>query len=137
MAEKYLKIIQNGVESFVPDTKRTRDFWTKQNSKVVRSYAAQRETVTIVPAKDEEVAFMTNPVALSKAIEQAPAAPVVDTSKLESLEAKLAQQQELITLLLKKQNEDTSDTEQKERGKPGPKPKTKDNGESQETSTQA
>lgn len=56
MAELFDKIIQDGRVSFVPRSAKTRAFWTKYNSRIAGSSNAQRETVTIVPATEEEVA---------------------------------------------------------------------------------
>lgn len=96
MAEKYLKVIQNGVASFVPDNKRNRDFWTKQNAKVSRSRSAHQEIVTIMEARPEEVAFMQqsgSPANIFQPVIQ----PVSEVSELKKL---LAKQQEQIDKLL-------------------------------------
>lgn len=113
MAEKYLKVIQNGVASFVPDNKRNRDFWTKQNAKVSRSRSAHQEIVTIMEARPEEVAFMQqsgSPANIFQPVIQ----PVSEVSELKKL---LAKQQEQIDKLLA-QNERKETPEQKVKPEP-------------------
>jgi hypothetical protein len=136
MAEKHLKIIQNGRSSFVPHSRQTVDFWTKYNSKVAGSNAAHKETVTIMQATAEEEAELAKLHQGNKSQQAAPAA----NSEVQELKAQLAlqqqqmsQQQELMTMLLKQLNGEKSESEPKERAKPGPKPKNENNGESQQT----
>lgn len=138
MAEKYLKIIQNGNTTFIPDNQRNRSFWAKQNSLVSRSRSAHTETVTIIPATDEEVAFMQHSdvgTATKK-----PASTLNDNSAIfemmNRLQKQNEEQAEKLALLEAKQNtsivEPATTTggngeggEEKEKGKPGPKPKDK------------
>jgi hypothetical protein len=150
MADKYLKVIQDGVASYIPDNGKNRTFWAKQNARLGKSKMAQFEMVTIAPATDEEVAFMNQP-----AITTAPAAPTVTTTELEKMQALFAQQQEQIAsqqLLINKlllgdapagspvKEEPTvtapaTSELEKEKGKPGPKPKTNNDGEANQTQT--
>lgn len=106
MAEKYLKIIQNGVASYVPDNRRNRDFWTKQNAKVSRSRSSHQEIVTIMEARPEEVAFMQQSGSPANVFQ-----PIVQTpSEVSELKKLLAKQQEQIDRLLKAQTESTADS---------------------------
>lgn len=142
MAEKHLKIIQNGRASFVPYSRQTVDFWTKQNSKVAGSNAAHKETVTIMPATAEEETELAKLHQSNKPTNVGP----IQNNEVQELKAQLAQQQELMTMLLKQMNAagapqvlsidplQSAVKEEKERGKPGPKPKTENNGEAKETS---
>lgn len=128
MAEKYLKVIQDGVTSFIPDNSKNRTFWAKQNAKLGKSKLAQFEMVTVIPATDEEVALMNQP-----AVSSTPVAPTVTTTELEKMQALFAQQQEQIAqqqLLINKLL--LGDTD-KEKGKPGPKPKTNNDGQANQT----
>lgn len=128
MAEKYLKVIQDGVTSFIPDNSKNRTFWAKQNAKLGKSKLAQFEMVTVIPATDEEVAFMNQPVTTPTVIQ-----PTVATSELEKMHAMFALQQEQIAqqqLLINKLL--LVDTD-KEKVKPGPKPKTNNDGEANQT----
>lgn len=138
MAEKYFKIIQNGTISYVPNNQANKNFWAKQNSLVSRSHAAHKETVTILEATDEEVAFMQHSdVGSSKPTPRH--AQNIDTNTILEMMNRLQKQNDeqaqKINDLLAKQNEqitesptgpnDESDTILKEKGKPGPKPKEK------------
>jgi hypothetical protein len=112
MAELFDKLIQNGIESFVPHSAKTRAFWTKHNSRIAGSQNAQKEMVTIMPATEEEMASL-------RAQTEVPAAkPIaggfaVPNAELEALKKRMAEQDEVIKQLL----------EDKQRSKPGPKPK--------------
>lgn len=140
MAEKYLKIIQNGVASYVPDNRRNRDFWAKQNGKVARSRSAHQEIVTILEASPEEVEFMQQSSIPAKgtSVPTTVVREVVNNSELELLKKMVDLQQEQIKSLLESKqteekdlNEKDSDDEpefvdfsdEKPKGKPGPKPK--------------
>lgn len=115
MADKHLKVIQDGRASFIPDTPFNRAFWAKQNAKVSGSRNAQHEMVTILPAsQDEETALRAAVVVASKASQQ---------SDYELLRKQLAEQQALINKLLLKEDKKDGEVE-KEKSKPGPKPKT-------------
>lgn len=116
MADKHLKVIQDGRVSFIPDTPFNRAFWAKQNAKVSGSRNAQHEMVTILPASaNEEAELNVVSVSQPKASSQ--------ESEFETLRKQLADQQALINKLLLK--EDKKDGEgEKEKSKPGPKPKT-------------
>jgi hypothetical protein len=141
MAEKYLKVIRDGVESYIPDNTANRTFWAKQNARLGRGRSSAHELATIVQATDVEVAFMTKPVAESLA---ANAAQVNSTDELKNMRSMLESQQTLINQLLlqnikpqDKQNpespaEDIQDDQLKERSKPGPKPKIKTDGKDDE-----
>ncbi len=142
MAEKFLKVIQDGVASYVPDNKSTRDFWAKQNARLGKNRSSAHELVTILPATDEEVAFMTKPVADSAAAATQNQNSAVE--KLESLRAVLDSQQALINqLLLKNETKPVNppvqveEAEDKAKGKPGPKPKTNNDGKDEKTSGEA
>ena len=132
MAEKYLKVIQDGITSYIPDNAKNRSFWAKQNAKLGKSRNAQFEMVTVVPASDEEVAFMNQPVTSS-----APVTPTVTTTELEKMQALFAQQQEQIAsqqlLINKLLLGDAAETDAKEKAKPGPKPKTNNDGQANQT----
>lgn len=131
MAEKYLKVIRDGETSYIPDNAGNRSFWTKQNARLGRGRSAAHELVTIVPATDEEVAFMTQPVADSLTANAAhTAAQISLADELKSLRAISDSQQALINKLLIGNVEDTEMTEKK---KPGPKPKTNTDGKDDET----
>lgn len=107
MAEKYLKVIQNGVASFIPDNRRNRDFWTKQNAKVTRSRSSHQEIVTIMEARPEEVAFMQQSGAPSNVFQ-----PVIQTpSEVSELKALLAKQQAQIDKLLQAQSDTGTEKE--------------------------
>lgn len=132
MAEKYLKVIQNGVASFIPDNRRNRDFWTKQNAKVTRSRSSHQEIVTIMEARPEEVAFMQQSGAPSNVFQ-----PVIQTpSEVSELKALLAKQQAQIDRLMQSQTDKEQETiddddpefvdleaEEKKAKKPGRPPK--------------
>jgi hypothetical protein len=106
MAEKYLKVIQNGVASFIPDNRRNRDFWTKQNAKVTRSRSSHQEIVTIMEARPEEVAFMQQSGAPSNVFQ-----PVIQTpSEVSELKALLAKQQAQIDRLMQSQTDKEQET---------------------------
>lgn len=131
MADKYLKVIQDGISSFIPDNPKNRTFWAKQNARLGKSKMAQFEMVTVIPATDEEVAFMNQPTVIT-----APVAPTVTTTELEKMQALFAQQQEQIAsqqLLINKLLLSDVDSEQKEKSKPGPKPKSNNDGQATQT----
>lgn len=121
MAEKMLKIVQEGRESFIPDNQRNRSFWTKQNAKVAGSYNAQREFVTILPATAEEMAMLEQ----QNTLPTVPKITATPANEIESLKQQVAQMQEMISKLTQPAEEP------KEKGKPGPKPKTDKDGEGQ------
>lgn len=135
MAEQYDKLIQDGRESFVPRSNKTRQFWTKYNAKIAGSQNAQKETVTIIPATEAEMAELNKVPAPS--IVKAP------TSELDALKKQMELQQELmlaqqwqIQELLNAKSGPTTEIkepESKEKGKPGPKPKNYTDGESEQT----
>lgn len=133
MAEKYLKIIQNGNVSFVPDAYAkgvyvTRRFWDSQNRLYAKSREAEKHIVTYTAAKDEEVAHL---------FQQPTSVAAPANNEMQSLREQIAAQQVQIELLIKiasgKQSveeikEPEKETKQpeeggKERQKPGPKPK--------------
>lgn len=141
MAEKYLKIIQNGTSSYVPNNQANKNFWAKQNSLVSRSQAAHKETVTILEATDDEVAFMqhSNVGASKPSVHQSPTA---DNSAIFEMMNRLQKQNEeqarRIDDLMAKRNapimpdatvtaggEGSDSSTDKEKSKPGPKPKDK------------
>jgi len=149
MAEKFLKVIQDGVTSYIPDNAKNRAFWTRQNARLGKSKLAQFEMVSVLPATDEEVAFMNQP-----AVSTAPVTPTVTTTELEKMQALFAQQQEQIAsqqLLINKlllgdtpvvppvKEELTApvELEQKDKGKPGPKPNTDGQANQTENNQQA
>lgn len=128
MADKYLKVIQDGVTSYIPDNANNRKFWTNQNKRVAKSQYGQKEMVTILPASEEEVAHMNQQVVNSAPVQKGP-------SEIEKMQSLFAQQQEQIAsqqLLINKLLLG-EDTEQKEKGKPGPKPKTNTDGQANQT----
>lgn len=140
MAELFDKIIQDGRVSFVPRSNKTRRFWDKYNAKIAGSSNAQRETVTWMPATEEEMAQLRYQQAPAKVV-SIPVAPV-PSADIEILKNQLALQQEqmekqqkLIEQLLTGVATQTPDSGQaepgKEKGKPGPKPKNNTNGEDQ------
>lgn len=112
MAEKYLKVIQNGVSSFIPDNRRNRDFWAKQNVRVSRSRSANQETVTLFEASPDEVMFMQQSGSKHNSAPQ--------SAELEDLKKLVAAQQEQIAKLISAVG---SEDDVQERGKPGRKPK--------------
>jgi hypothetical protein len=122
MAEKMLKIVQDGRESFIPDNRFNRAFWTKHNSRVAGSYNAQREFVTILQPSQEELAELEKQSMLEVAKK-----PTVTTAvnELDALKQQIAQMQEIIAKLTQ-----PGEDQPKEKGKPGPKPKTDKDGES-------
>ena len=122
MAEKMLKIVQDGRESFIPDNPRNRSFWTKHNSRVAGSYNAQKELVTILPATQQELAELERQSLA--AISQKPVV-TASNSELDTLKQQVAQMQEMIAKLTQPVEE-----QPKEKAKPGPKPKTDKDGES-------
>ena len=137
MAEKYIKVMQDGKTSYIPDNRENRNFWTKQNTRLGRSRNSAHELATILPATTEEVAFMTNPVAASS---YQPVAPSNDLASLKDMFEKQQQQimdqQALINKLLlggTPSEQKYGESEQKEKGKPGPKPKTNNDGKDNET----
>lgn len=115
MAEKYLKIIQNGNVSFVPDARSTRQFWDAQNRLYAKSREAEKHIVTYTVAKDEEVAHL-----LPQPVLQA----VPASNEMQSLKEKIAAQQAQIEFLIKIASGNKPDDDVKERQKPGPKPKS-------------
>lgn len=120
MAEsKWDKLIQDGRTSFVPRSVKTRAFWTKYNSRIAGSQNAQREMVTILPATDEEIATLNVQIE-APAIKPVSGGFVVPNTELEALKQRMAEQDEIIKQLL----------EDRQRSKPGPKPKDKTDGES-------
>lgn len=143
MAEKYLKLIQNGNTTFIPDNQRNRSFWAKQNSLVARSRSAHVETVTIIPATDEEVSFMQHSDVGSVIKQTASILP--DNTAIFEMMNRLQRQNEeqalKISQLEAKQNApiapdnqmrtftevivDTGEGIEQARNKPGPKPKDK------------
>lgn len=146
MAELYDKLIQDGRESFVPRSNKTRQFWTKHNARVANSQNAQKETVTIIPATEAEMAELNKVPATSTV--KAP------TSELDALKKQMELQQELMlaqqrqiqellntqksvvesgTVLLPPQGQHFSaaEMEVKEKVKPGPKPKNNTDGETE------
>lgn len=147
MADKYLKVIQDGVTSYIPDNANNRKFWTNQNKRVAKSQYGQKEMVTILPASEEEVAHMNQQVVNSAPVQKGP-------SEIEKMQTLFAQQQEQIAsqqLLINKlllgdtpvatqTKEETPIAEGstegdgiKEKGKPGPKPKTNTDGQASQT----
>lgn len=132
MAEKWLKIVQDGRPSFVPDNSQNRKFWSRQNAKMAGSQNAQKEMATIIPASAEENEELNAMAAMSATRNAISAIPA--TVELDELKRQLAQQQELINkLLLENKGEPVVNTgePEKEKGKPGPKPKNNTNGEGQ------
>ncbi len=130
MAEKYLKVIRDGVDSYIPDNQANRSFWAKQNARIGKGRSAAHELATILPATDEEVAFMTKPVADSLTAGATHiAAQISLADELKSLRAISDSQQALINKLLIGNVEDSEITEKK---KPGPKPKTNTDGKDDE-----
>lgn len=140
MAELYDKLIQDGRESFVPRSTKTRQFWTKHNSKIAGSQNAQKETVTIIPATEAEMAEL-NKV-------PAPTPSKAPSTELDALKKQMEMQQELmlaqqrqIQELLNAQKAvqefqtPATETDVKERAKPGPKPKTNTDGEAETKDT--
>lgn len=143
MAEKYLKIIQNGAVSYVPNNQANKNFWAKQNSLVSRSHAAHKETVTIMEATDEEVAFMQHSDVGSSKIAVSSVLANDNSAILEMmnrLQKQNEEQAEKIAALMAKHEKsenavnvsgDSSNADNpeisgnKEKGKPGPKPKEK------------
>lgn len=128
MAEKMLKIVQDGRESFIPDNQRNRSFWTKQNAKVAGSHNAQREYVTILQATPDELAELEKQNSAS--LPQKVIAPVAN-NELDALKQQVAQMQEMIAKL----TQPAPDDQPKEKAKPGPKPKTDKDGESETKDT--
>lgn len=115
MAEKFIKIIQDGRSSLIPDTPFNKAFWAKQNAKISGSQNASKEMVTIMPATEEEVAAMhvvVNPT--DKKASQLP--------DYASLKKQIDDQQALINQLLLGKSASESD-EDAPKGKPRPKPK--------------
>lgn len=135
MAELYDKLIQDGRESFVPRSNKTRQFWTKHNARVANSQNAQKETVTIIPATEAEMAEL-NKV-------PAPSAVKAPTTELDALKKQMELQQELMLAQQRKIQEllnaksapttEVKEPEGKEKGKPGPNPKNNTDGESEQT----
>lgn len=135
MAEIYDKLIQDGRESFVPRSNKTRQFWTKHNARVANSQNAQKETVTIVPATEAEMAELNKLPAPSTV-----KAPITELEALKKQmelqqELMLAQQRQIQELLNAKSApaSDVKELEVKEKAKPGPKPKNNTDGESEQT----
>jgi uncharacterized protein with von Willebrand factor type A (vWA) domain len=122
MAEKMLKIVQDGRESFIPDNRFNRSFWTKHNSRVAGSYNAQRELVTILQPSQQELAELEKQNA--EVLGQKPIA-TTSTNDLDALKQQVAQMQEMIAKLTQ-----PTEDQPKEKAKPGPKPKTDKDGES-------
>jgi|SRR6476646_1557190 len=122
MAEKMLKIVQDGRESYIPDNRFNRAFWTKHNSRVAGSYNAQRELVTILQPSQNELAELEKQTALE--IGQKPVIAAAN-NELDTLKQQVAQMQEMIAKLTEPVEE-----QPKEKGKPGPKPKNDKDGES-------
>lgn len=141
MAEQFDKIMQDGRVSFVPRSNKTRLFWTKYNAKVAGSQNAAKETVTLVPATEEEVAEWrreSEPIGRSHSTVATPPvnSPILEDlqKQMQKQQEQIKQQQEMITRLLamqagSEQNEEISGAP----GKPGRKPKTENNGESKQT----
>lgn len=134
MVELFDKLIQDGRVSFVPRSNKTRQFWTKYNAKVAGSQNAAKETVTWMPATEEEVAEWRKESEPTAKVSPIIAPAQVNTADLEDLkkqmqlqQEQIRQQQAMITQLLESQNGEPS----KEPGKPGRKPKTEYNGEGQ------
>lgn len=154
MADKYLKVIQDGVTSYIPDNANNRKFWTNQNKRVAKSQYGQKEMVTILPASEEEVAHMNQQVVNSAPVQKGPS----DIEKMQSLFAQqqqqIASQQLLINKLLlgdtmpvntaippakedaPNANPVSSEGDVKEKGKPGPKPKNNTDGQANQTENQ-
>ena len=135
MAELFDKLIQDGRVSFVPRSNKTRQFWTKYNAKVAGSQNAAKETVTWMPATEEEVAEWRKDAEPTSRNQALPAPAPVSSFALEELQKQMQlqqeqikQQQEMITKLLESHVGGENSSE-KERGKPGPKPKNNTNGE--------
>lgn len=139
MAEQWDKIIQNGITSFIPRSNKTRQFWTKHNSKVAGSQKAAQETVTIVAATEEEVREWQQESTPAKAVAAILAPVPVENSaiselrkQLELQQEQMKQQQEMISKLLEMQSAGGEGADvPKEKGKPGPKPKNNTDGEGQ------
>jgi DNA-binding ferritin-like protein len=137
MAEKMLKIVQGGRESFIPDNQRNRQFWTKQNSKVAGSHNAQEEYVTILQATAEEVAELErqNAAAVSPKVIAPSPEKIAALSQITALEQQVAEMREMLAKLSQPKEPSASDDQQKEKAKPGPKPKTDKDGESETKDT--
>jgi len=133
MAELFDKLIQDGRESFIPRSTKTRQFWSKFNARIAGSQNAAKETVTIIPATEAEMAELNK--------QPAPSKVVAPTSELESLkkqmelqqELMLAQQRQIQELLNAKEVGEDQNEPPKEKAKPGPKPKNNTDGESKQT----
>jgi hypothetical protein len=126
MAQKFLKVIQDGLTSYVPDTKFAREFWAKQNARLGKNRNAQHEIATIMPASEEEVEFMTKPVAESSVSDSIKSILPSD-DRLAKLQSQLESQQALINTLMGKLI-DAQPQATEVKGKPGPKPKTDNDG---------
>lgn len=156
MAENYLKLIQDGVTSYVPDNKQNRDFWARQNARLGKGRSAANELVTILKATPDEVEFMTKPVAESAAFLQKQSNPESATAEqLAKMQAMIESQQALINKFLLGSIPsdigvpvpgptpgvtDASDllNADKPKGKPGPKLKTETDGKDEtKVSTEA
>lgn len=142
MAEKYLRLMQDGITSYVPDNKQTRDFWARQNARLSKGRNSAQEMVTIERATDEEVQFMTKPVAESAAYLQKLANPETATAEqLAKMQAMIESQQALINKYLLGNIDAVStpvEGADKAKGKPGPKPKTESDGKDEtKVSTEA
>lgn len=147
MAEKYLKVMQDGsIVGFIPDNSQNRNFWARQNARLGKGgRTAAAEMVTLVPASDEEAEHMTKPVVESaKAVSNKPQA----VSEVDQLREELRQQQALINKLFLNSNSIYENKEEGERNdgeettsilekkKPGPKPKNQENGETNKTASE-
>jgi hypothetical protein len=137
MAELFDKLIQDGRVSFVPRNQKTRQFWTRYNAKVAGSQNAAKETVTWMPASEEEVAEWRKDSEPTGKVSAIVAPPVMNTDlddlkkQMQLQQEQIKQQQEMITQLLQAQVNVTETPAEKERAKPGPKPKNSINGEGQ------
>lgn len=102
MAEKFDKVMQDGQVSFVPFNPKTRAFWAKHNSRIAGSGNAQRETVTIVSASEEEVKeFLSHNVTPVTSVQPTVAAEIEALKgQLNSQQGVIAKQEELINKLL-------------------------------------
>ncbi|MCW3466500.1 hypothetical protein [Chitinophaga nivalis] len=117
MPEKYLKVIQNGNTTFIPDNQRNRSFWTKQNTLVSRSKSALSEIVTVLPASDDEVSHMQHSDVGTSMASNHTSAITQDNSAIFEFLNRLQKQNDSL-------NEKISElTAEREKGKPGPKPK--------------
>lgn len=132
-----LKIIQDGRESFIPDNRQNRSFWTKQNSKVAGTHNEQKEFVTIIQASPEELAELErqNAAAVSPKVIVSSPEKIAALSQITALEQQVAEMREMLAKLSQPKEPSASDDQQKEKAKPGPKPKTDKDGESETKDT--